>query len=282
MSFTIYTRNCALIIMDDKPVISVIVPAHNEENYIASTLKSLKSQDFSLPYEIIVVDNASSDRTFEIAKDFGVKVVKEPHLGLTWARERGYLASQADILAYIDADTIASKDWLSVIYKDFQEHPEIVALSGAVYFYDWQQGLFDRLFSYIFEKGLIMKIDRALRKVFRKGELLWGANFALKRQALEEAGGFNKNVKFYGEDTELSLRLLKIGKIKFDKNLVVHSSARRFKKRKIANSFYHLVGYFREILIATPLYSKQKERIMNIKKHLSRKRNSKASIFSRK
>ena len=91
-----------------KPVISVIIPAHNEEKYIGQAIESIKGQDFSLPYEIIVVDNASEDKTSEIAERLSVKVVRESKLGLTWARERGYKESQGEILAYLDADSIAS------------------------------------------------------------------------------------------------------------------------------------------------------------------------------
>ena len=65
-----------------KPVISVIVPAYNEEKFLPQCLEALKNQSFNLPYEIIVVDNNSTDLTGEIARNAGVKVVLEKRKGV--------------------------------------------------------------------------------------------------------------------------------------------------------------------------------------------------------
>lgn len=235
--------------MNKHPEISVVVPAHNEEGYIANTLLSLKKQDFPLPYEIIVVDNASDDQTAEIAEGLCIKVIKEPHIGLSWAREKGFSESKAEILAYIDADSIAPGNWLSVIYKTFQENREIAGVSGMVYFYDGHSTIICR--DNIIR--LLIEGDRRIRKFLRRGELLWGANFAVRKSTLKEAGGFNKNIKFYGEDTNLGIRLSSIGRLKFNTDMIVYTSARRFKKGGVVNSMLHLQGYFKELLLPTPV-----------------------------
>lgn len=241
----------------EKPVISVIIPARNEEEYIGQAVESVKSQDFSLPYEIIVVDNASEDKTSEIAKNLSVRVVKEEKLGLTQAREKGYEESRGEILAYLDADSIASRNWLSLIYETFQKNPKIVAVTGTVYFYDWQNKFFSQSWANILERKMIIEIDRAIRKVARKAEVLWGANFAVKKPALEKAGGFNKNIKFYGEDVELSIRLAKVGRVVFKREAIVYTSARRFNENGLSNTILHLRGYFKEIFLPTPIYPQQ-------------------------
>src|ERR1035441_7653186 len=96
------------------PRISLVICAHNEEKYIASCLEyAIQSSGWGrLHYkrdgfhEIIVIDNASTDRTKEIAEKYpNVRVVREEKKGLTRARQCGYLNAKGDVLAFIDADT---------------------------------------------------------------------------------------------------------------------------------------------------------------------------------
>ena len=155
---------------------------------------------------------------------------------------------------------MATPNWLSVIYKTFRENPELIALSGLVYFYDWQSDFIGQFLANLFERRLVIEADRLIRKTLRKAEFLWGANFAVRKEALKQAGGFNKNIKFYGEDTELSLRLAKVGKMKFVREMVVYTSARRFKEGRFSNSLVHFAGYLKELFFTTPLESKGKRK----------------------
>jgi glycosyltransferase involved in cell wall biosynthesis len=85
--------------------LSIVIPAFNEEKYIGDCLKScLKFAPANLR-EIIVVDNASTDRTAEVARGYGplVRVVSQPKKGLTHARQAGFEAAQGDIMMSIDA-----------------------------------------------------------------------------------------------------------------------------------------------------------------------------------
>ena len=84
--------------------ISLIIPAHNEEKYLPGCLQNIAPHVGRL-LEVIVVDNASADDTAEVARQFQfARVVHEPRKGLLWARQRGFLESRGDHLAYIDAD----------------------------------------------------------------------------------------------------------------------------------------------------------------------------------
>src|SRR6185436_1953806 len=85
--------------------ISLVIPAHNEEKFIGETLDSVKMHCGAKLKEIIVVDNASSDRTGEIAVQKGATVLREDRKGTGYARQRGFEHAQADVLAFIDADT---------------------------------------------------------------------------------------------------------------------------------------------------------------------------------
>ena len=93
--------------------ISVVVPAYNEEQYIAACLSSILNQKNEALHEIIVVDNASTDATAQIAASYpGVRVVLEQNKGLPYARQRGLEEAVGDIVAYIDADTKVRPGWL--------------------------------------------------------------------------------------------------------------------------------------------------------------------------
>jgi len=86
------------------PIISVIIPAANEEKTLPFCLASLKKQTFS-NFEVIVIDNNSTDKTAAVAQKFGAKVVSEKKQGIIYARERGFQEAKGEIIARTDADT---------------------------------------------------------------------------------------------------------------------------------------------------------------------------------
>ena len=104
--------------------ISVIVCAHDEERFIAGCVASLLAQTRT-PDEILVINNASGDRTGAIAASFpGVRVVDEPRKGLVMARERGRHEAVGDLLVYMDADCRAPIRWLAHIERHFERQPQ--------------------------------------------------------------------------------------------------------------------------------------------------------------
>src|SRR5260370_38678127 len=105
------------------PTLSVVIPAYNEEKYIASCLESIIEDAGKDILEIIVVDNASTDHTADVAKKFkGVKVVHEGRKGLTKARQAGLMAAKGDLIAYIDADTHVKKGWFHKVRQEFEKN----------------------------------------------------------------------------------------------------------------------------------------------------------------
>ncbi len=117
--------------------ISVIVCAHNEEAFIGPCLHSLLAQT-RLPDEILVINNASCDRTGEVAGGVcGVRVIDEADKGLVKARERGRREAIGDLIVYLDADCRAPIQWLERVERRFARKPQLIALSGNYRFYDW-------------------------------------------------------------------------------------------------------------------------------------------------
>lgn len=208
----------------NKVEISVIIPAQNEAKYIESCIKSVKSQDFS-DYEMIVVDNGSTDKTSEIAKTLGANVVFEPQVGLPQARETGRRTASGEIILYIDADTIIPPSYLSKVVEFFKNHSEIVAVTNPFFFYDgnWKTDIFLK-FAFKVACPLYFKILGA----FHLPKFVLGGSFAVRKHILEKIGGFNTNIKFYGEDTDISIRISKAGSIAFLPGLYASTSARRY------------------------------------------------------
>src|SRR5438876_311051 len=105
--------------------ITLIIPAYNEESEIAATIDAAKNISNGSFREIIVVDNASTDRTGEIARDHGATVIREEKKGLPYARTAGLEAAQSEYVAYIDADHHLSSTWLEVAQMIFKKNPRI-------------------------------------------------------------------------------------------------------------------------------------------------------------
>jgi len=246
------------------PFISVVVPAYNEEGFLSLCLTSLKGQDYAGDYEIIVVDNASTDRTAEIASRLGAKVVFEQRRSPSSARHRGLLEAKGEIVAFIDADTIALQGWLSAIVRRFSRDPRIVAITGPCAFFD--AGVLTRTISYIMN-FLFISLDHAFRWVTMKGGALWGSNFAARRQTLLEVGGFDTSIKFRGEDYELSLRLKEKGKLSLISSLFVLTSARRLREEGIWCALWnYIISYFSMLFCRQPLPERLKDMPRKLKK----------------
>lgn len=130
-------------------LISIIIPAYNEEKNIRKCLQSIKAQEYNGPKEIIVVDNNCSDNTSGVAQSEGATVVLESKAGVIYTREAGAKISQGEIIIQTDADTVFPVDWLSRIMKTFDENPEAVAVIGSFKFFDgpwWNKSFTNLLF----------------------------------------------------------------------------------------------------------------------------------------
>jgi glycosyltransferase involved in cell wall biosynthesis len=209
--------------------ISFVIPAYNEENYLPACLESILEQTATLPQpaEIIVVNNASSDRTREIALSYpGVILVDEPRKGLTYARQAGFCASSGDLIANVDSDSRLTPGWIAKVLEAFDNDPSLVALSGPVVFYDLPPR--QRVSVHIFYM-LAFLVYAVNRYVVRAGSMVQGGNFVLSSKALKSIGGFNLSIPFYGEDTDIARRMNRIGKVQFTFRLKMFSSARRLK-----------------------------------------------------
>ena len=206
--------------------ISVMVCAHNEARYLPACLHSVLAQSRE-PDELLVINNASTDDTATVAARVpSVRVIDEPRKGLLVARETGRRHASGDILVYLDADCRAPLTWVERIERRFEQSPALIALSGPYRYYDWDW----------VGRGLIRAYDFTLapatqllvKHILRIGTIFYGGNFAVRREALEQIGGFDTSIEFHGEDTNVGRRLNAIGRVGLFHDCYLHTSARRY------------------------------------------------------
>ena len=207
----------------------MVIPALNEEKYLGKTLESLQKQDFK-NFEIIVVDNGSTDKTAQIAKSLGAKVIFEPKKGVPFARQAGFKKAKGEIIATTDADTILPQNWLSKIHQTFLKNPQAVAVTGFFDFYD----------SSIIFRILFLLLSRLY---FLGSNSFSGTNIAIKKEAFEKIGGFNFNY-LVGEDTDICRRLKKIGRVIRLHSPLVKTSGRRYQKAGIIGALWDYLNIY--------------------------------------
>lgn len=225
--------------------ISIVIPAYNEEHSLAATLERALEQQYP-DFEIIVVDNASTDATADIARRYPVRLMHESRKGLLYARERGYKEARGEIIANMDADCLPHPDWLTRGAGYFS-HPRIVAVSGPYDYYD-APPLF-RLMSRIVQATIYPLMNSIFQLRFiHRGALLIGGNTFLRKSALDAAGGYNTTLTFYGEDTDTARRMAAQGRVRFIGSFHMPTSARRFKREGFIKITSAYIYYFFKIM----------------------------------
>src|SRR6478672_3694258 len=221
-----------------RPRFSVVVPAFNEQECLGACLTSLAAQDYPGPFEIVVVDNNSTDRTASIAAAAGATVVFEAERGVCQARQRGTEAARGEIIVSTDADTTFAPGWLSGIERAFARHPGVVAVAGPCRFVAapwWGNPYSTVLF------GLVGLIKKATGRVV----YISATNIAFRKSAWS---GYDTRLTQGGDELDLLRRLQAVGEIVFDTTNPTHTSSRRLEQGLLYNAtvtvlYYYLLGY---------------------------------------
>jgi glycosyltransferase involved in cell wall biosynthesis len=204
-------------------MISIVIPALNEEKYLPDCLKSLRNQDYTGAYEIIIADNGSTDNTVRIAGDFEARVVSCPEKkSVFYARQIGADAVQGDIVAQADADTLYPRNWLSRIADRFEKHPEIVAVTGR---YVYTEPPWWSVVEYVIRTATNMWTVPILGRPW----VVSGATFAFRREIFVKLGGY-RGILYAPDQWGIASRLSQAGKVSFDNKLRVITSPRSVKK----------------------------------------------------
>ena len=218
--------------------ISVVIPAYNEEKYIQACLESLMKQT-KKPFEIIVVNNNSTDNTAKIARSFdGVDVINAKVQGITPTRNAGFNAAKGDIIARTDADTLVPEDWIEHIERLFTKNV-VDAVSGPAIYYDSP-----------IQSDAFIKFFFWMSKVLFGHPILFGPNTAITSDTWHTVKKITcpDDSKVH-EDLDLSIHIARLGKkILYDSSLIVKCSARRIIRRPQSFFIEYSFRYFRMIL----------------------------------
>lgn len=220
-------------------MISVVVPAYNEEKEITRCLESLARQKTGREFEVIVVDNASTDATAKAAKIFldklSLTIIFEKQKGRGAARAAGFKAARGEIILSTDADTIVPPDWVESLTSGLIQSGA-AAVAGSMTVIDCGK-IAAAVFNLV--QPLTARVYRLLFGHYWPG----GYNFAIYRDIYRRAGGFDSKLNAM-EDTDLGFRVKKIGRIRFLPKVIVEFSGRRFDKRLIPG----LIDYVAQFL----------------------------------
>jgi glycosyltransferase involved in cell wall biosynthesis len=201
------------------PKISVVICTHNRDSYLGSALDTILNQEFD-DFDVVVVDNASTDRTREVVESRmphpRLRYVYEGTLGLNVARNRGIQETTSPIIAYFDDDALAPPQWLSCLDSAYQTYPKLGVAGGKVTLI-WPEGftqpnwlsptLIDALGAYELGDEIVF--------IKNAGQTPRGLNYSIRRSVLEEVGDFKLNLDRVGKNllshgelymTELVLR----------------------------------------------------------------------------
>jgi len=210
-------------------VISVILPALNEEWGIEACLRSISEQSHSEDYEVVVVDGGSEDRTASIACELADKVIIQKSPGIGGARRDGAKAASGDKLAFTDADTIVSEGWLEAISSNLDRYD---ASTGPVVYRD--QGV----------KSELIQRWRSMYRIFYLSNFYYilGSNMAVRAGTYRQIGG-HSDISLL-DDYDLSLKLFRDkARVRHDPNQVVYTSSRRAEKL-LAYAFTVAYGHY--------------------------------------
>jgi cellulose synthase/poly-beta-1,6-N-acetylglucosamine synthase-like glycosyltransferase/peptidoglycan/xylan/chitin deacetylase (PgdA/CDA1 family) len=186
------------------PPVSIIVPAYNEEVGIGRAVRSLAASRYPSDFEVVVVDDGSSDRSAEIVEELGepkVRLVRQPNAGKAAALNRGIAAAEHEILITVDADTVFEESTLQRLVQGFAE-PDVGAVSGNTKVGN-RKGLLGRWQHIEYVMGF--NLDRRMYEVFNCMPTVPGAIGGFRRAALQEIGGVSSAT--LAEDTDITMAI---------------------------------------------------------------------------
>jgi glycosyltransferase involved in cell wall biosynthesis len=186
---------------DFAPTVSVVIGVYNGADMIGDCLESLLEQNYPCDaYDIIVVENGSTDNTAEVVKRYPVRFFQNEVRGLAPARNLGLENSEADIVMTTDADCIVHPDCLAELAKPYAD-PEIGGVGGAILAYD--DGDRNIIETFSDENAPLVNYVSGEHEFLPR---LCGAHASYRRHLLNQIGGFNPNM-LTGEDVDISWRI---------------------------------------------------------------------------
>ena len=199
--------------------ITIIIPAHNEEKYIAEAIESVIKAEFDGKKRIIVVDDGSIDQTYEIASKYkGVKVLRTKHSGKSNSINKALSYAKGDLIAVVDGDSCINRDALKIMTEEVQRE-NVGAATGIVKVRNRNKFIC----MWIHIEQLYNSLMRLLFSKIHANIVTPGPLSVYRRKEIMELGGFS--TKGFSEDIDITIRLIRKGyKIGFAENAVAETN----------------------------------------------------------
>lgn len=188
------------------PLFSIIIPAYNQVQYLCQSVESALVQTYP-HYEIIVVDDGSTDQTAVIAKSFKTQIryIHQKNTGLAGARNTGIRAAKGNFIAFLDSDDIWLPEYLEAIQKLISQHPEASLFYCCAQCID-NEG--EKLPQQVGAPISGIKNKQDLYQALLRSNFLIPSTITIRRDVILNAGGFDQSLR-YCEDIDLWLRIAK-------------------------------------------------------------------------
>jgi len=198
-------------LQNTSPLFSVIIPVFNREILLPRAIESVLNQSFK-DFEIIVIDDGSTDKSAQVAQSYGVRVVKRKNGGVAAARNLGIKLSKGNIIAFLDSDDEWKKDKLKIQYEFFRQNPSYkIHQTDEIWIRDGKflnkKKIHQKKEGYIFENSCELC-------------LISPSAVAIKRELFDEVGLFDESLRVC-EDYDLWLRITKKYPVGFSKDRAV-------------------------------------------------------------
>jgi len=199
------------------PTVSIIIPAYNAEETIEKCLKSLTELYYPGEYQVILVNNRSTDSTVNLARKYNVKIIDACSLQSSYyARNVGIAHSNAQIVAFTDSDCIADKNWIHYLAKTMMQDPQIGGIGGRILYM-----MNNKL------ESIFAKFGIGTHHFENPLPYLITANAAYRMDVLKEIGLFDETF-FSGGDVDLSWRIVKKGyKLHYEPRAIIYHFTRK-------------------------------------------------------
>jgi len=233
--------------------ITFIIPAYNEEGNVVSCVNSIQKEVLRHPelkYEMIVVDNNSTDNTAREAASTGAQVLFEAEKGVVFARNAGYRKAKYSYIANIDCDNKIPEGWIDIALREI-EKSEVSAISGPLVYEDVSPLItLGGEFFYL--------IARSLHHLV--GPTLQGGNYIIKKEVLDKMNGYDTSFDFYGEDSRTAQCASEFGTVKLIPDLWILASPRRIKGQGLVNTIWkYSTNYFWVCFFGKPMTNKYRD-----------------------
>jgi glycosyltransferase involved in cell wall biosynthesis len=240
-------------------VYSIIIPTLNEEKLLTRLLKQLDNSYLKsvFEYEIIVSDGGSTDNTLAIAKEYADKVIEHCHrekTNIAEGRNRGAKEAEGLVLIFLNADIFIDRFNRFLQYvDDYFMKDRNIAMTCKVKVSPYEETFQDKIFMNFYNK--YFSTLNFMGVGMGRGECQ-----IVRRNIFEKLGGYNENI-YAGEDFDLFRRIRQIGKIKYEQNIVIYESPRRYRKYGHFNIFYSWLVNSVSVILFGKSISKEWEQV---------------------